>query len=917
MVNPKDTKIIDKLLCFERLEYDPHACPPDQRVAERHLKATAAGQRVKPDELTVEQRSRWMDGLCPCCGGDPHILPHSMFVKPMSLAHMGAGYVNLFNLIIFLSIMMLLLCIVSGIKIATNVESKKCLTAAELTDPNTANSTEYVQRNLPPCEADWITVPSLANYGAQVDQNEKIAMIVFGVLLYIGLALINEYCSYITREIYDRTDDSSEWTITIKDLPLEEPISNIVKKLEEWEYEPGKRVEVRRVVTAYDCSKYLELVEATKKLKVKVRKLTAKHQAEIDKVKRYRQIAPEDKSKILQRDEEQGLKPAKPTETKPASTEPHTKYSEELQKLKEELKTKKDKKREMKAEMQDHPEKHGTGQYYINVKTVRMARKIRREWLFTKEQLKERFDTGTMKKDTRTYEYVDPNDGKTKKSAEIDVYTPVEPDDIIWKNLPYNRTGNTLRKKRGNYRLLLCLLMFLCGLLAVFFKWLQYNYLDADKTTSSTSSASTSLPSDGSSKSAVATYVSFDALKYRVLSALIVLTIQAVNFGITKLSETTAQAALQPTYSSTLGLQMSFAAFLGIINNCVTPIYSHIAIFGTGPIVSAVWVKGALLNDAFFVLVFINFLDPVVFFVNPLRQWNHLKRWWIRRGFKNGKLVEETHDDIKEVFEKRPFDVVVAYSSIMNLMFCTAWYEQLLPVGVPMCFLGLILRYFVYGKVLNKDSKQPIHIGSDVPKFAIFQFRLLPFAYGTFSLLSILLISAKIQYWDIGIIIASLLFLFLIPYEILVSKVLKCVKRCMKVKEYQASQAHWDDDYDSHRLTFPCEYDRTNPLTQIDASKDYFAYLEALRGKELPKRTPPVNSNDASVNVPLAIPLIPPNSVAPLQSSAAALLPKSDPPHENSKEKLTPALENKDNKLPPETQEKKQPAVSSIKEFPI
>lgn len=138
-----------------------------------------------------------------------------LFGDMESLTDMGVGYIMFFKLTaLFIFVEFCFACF-SAFKVATNSVGGLCLSASDANDPNIYQGNVYYKLNLQLCTADWVTVHSVANYGLNVDSQERIWLIFFWFLMWIILTFGNISLQIYADRIDQEEDNPSDFSVMV------------------------------------------------------------------------------------------------------------------------------------------------------------------------------------------------------------------------------------------------------------------------------------------------------------------------------------------------------------------------------------------------------------------------------------------------------------------------------------------------------------------------------------------------------------------------------------------------------------------------------------------------------------------------------------------------------------------------------
>lgn len=143
---------------------------------------------------------------------------------------------------------------------------------------------------------------------------------------------------------------------------------------------------------------------------------------------------------------------------------------------------------------------------------------------------------------------------------------------------------------------------------------------------------------------------------------------------------------------------------------------------------------GALLTDAFFILLYQAAMVPLLIYFDYQKIWKVIRRWWLKRQLmKNPKRVTTTQEEAQRIFEDPIFDPSIAYSNFCLLFITMVFFQPVLPMGALTGFVALVLTYFAYKKMLLRDSKRPVMVSKDVPLITLYLLNMTPLCYGVTS----------------------------------------------------------------------------------------------------------------------------------------------------------------------------------------
>ena len=93
-------------------------------------------------------------------------------------------------------------------------------------------------------------------------------------------------------------------------------------------------------------------------------------------------------------------------------------------------------------------------------------------------------------------------------------------------------------------------------------------------------------------------------------------------------------------------------------------------------------------------------------FINPVEMFRIRKRCCLKAN-KDGKLVDFTQQEANKLFEGPTLIISSHISNCLALMISALIYLSVLPIGIPIAFMGLFLFYWNLKYLLLKNYKMP------------------------------------------------------------------------------------------------------------------------------------------------------------------------------------------------------------------
>lgn len=251
-----------------------------------------------------------------------------------------------------------------------------------------------------------------------------------------------------------------------------------------------------------------------------------------------------------------------------------------------------------------------------------------------------------------------------------------------------------------------------------------------------------------------------------------------------------------------------------------------------------VWGRGAILNDAWFILFFQVVVNPLVNTFNP---WYFL--YWCRKKSVL-KTVEKANNDANKdpdsrgIIESDPsipnqseahlkvempvWDPAFSYAGLVNGFFTVCFFQPLIPLSAAFGFVAFFLIYWSHKHRLLCMSTKPFALSDSIAMTTYYIISLSTMVYGISSL-----IFDKFNYNELTItsfvifaVGASSIFF---PYYRIFGSCAASMDCYSKYKDNK--EKNLDVEYRHFRTYFLTEYERVNPITATEGSQEYMNFL--------------------------------------------------------------------------------------------
>lgn len=226
--------------------------------------------------MDLEQQIEVFNRLCPCCGVDPETKPYSIFCDNMELADLGEGYVLFFKLMIYFGFIAIFFYGINIYKVAVNLRGSVCVERSP--EYHDSDLKTFGKDTVPPCFKDWINQHSVANYGVnRIDAIERGLMVAFLSVFWLSMAFVYNRLLAVSKQIDEANDTPSDWTLMLKNVPLDQDEQTILHNLEnDIFFSKGAKIEIKKVSLAYNLEEYLVILGRVNEKKTLVKKMQFK-----------------------------------------------------------------------------------------------------------------------------------------------------------------------------------------------------------------------------------------------------------------------------------------------------------------------------------------------------------------------------------------------------------------------------------------------------------------------------------------------------------------------------------------------------------------------------------------------------------------------------------------------------------------
>ena len=153
----------------------------------------------------------------------------------------------------------------------------------------------------------------------------------------------------------------------------------------------------------------------------------------------------------------------------------------------------------------------------------------------------------------------------------------------------------------------------------------------------------------------------------------------------------------------------------------------HMIIFSPD---AAIYAKGALLSDAWFILISQATLNPLLTFFDLSFMWRKFKVAGLLTKILNNQVKTMTQEEAHKQLEYSDFDPSLAYTAFANVVLTMFFFQPILPICGATGLFALVMLYYAYKKKLLRDSKRPVMVSDNIAEVTLYLLNLGPFVNG-------------------------------------------------------------------------------------------------------------------------------------------------------------------------------------------
>lgn len=251
-----------------------------------------------------------------------------------------------------------------------------------------------------------------------------------------------------------------------------------------------------------------------------------------------------------------------------------------------------------------------------------------------------------------------------------------------------------------------------------------------------------------------------------------------------------------------------------------------------------VWGKGAILNDAWFILLFQVIVNPLMNTCNP---WYFA--YWLRKRsvfkavenankkiqegeFERQSIIEDptqmTQGESHVKVEMPVWDPAFSFAGLVNGFFTIVFFQPLLPLSSAFGFFAFFFIYWSHKHRLLRMSNKPFTLNDSIGKTTLYIISLAIMIYGISTMIFDKFTYDKLTIPSIVIFVIGASSLFFPYYSIFGT----CAASMNCYSGYKdKEERNLDKQYKTFRTYFTTEYERVNPATTAEAMEEYMNFL--------------------------------------------------------------------------------------------
>ncbi len=143
-----------------------------------------------------------------------------------------------------------------------------------------------------------------------------------------------------------------------------------------------------------------------------------------------------------------------------------------------------------------------------------------------------------------------------------------------------------------------------------------------------------------------------------------------------------------------------------------------------------IYSRGAILTDAWFILIYMVILNPILNIASPWLAMNRIKKWSVQSKIKSHNANSITQSEAHSAFELPVWDPAFAHAGMVKDILTCIFFQPIFPVAG---IIGVILTFLMYWsqKVrLLRYSVRPMAIGDQISSVCLYLISLGPLVYG-------------------------------------------------------------------------------------------------------------------------------------------------------------------------------------------
>jgi hypothetical protein len=144
----------------------------------------------------------------------------------------------------------------------------------------------------------------------------------------------------------------------------------------------------------------------------------------------------------------------------------------------------------------------------------------------------------------------------------------------------------------------------------------------------------------------------------------------------------------------------------------------------------AIYYKGGLVNDVFFLLFSQTLVAPILLGLNPPFLINKVMQYFLTLRVNYSLANSVTQQEAHETFQKPEINLAILYATLFKPLFTSVFFIQILPATAMMASAAGILMNIAAKVNIFRTSRTPPPVSSAIAHTALSIINMVPLVYG-------------------------------------------------------------------------------------------------------------------------------------------------------------------------------------------